>query len=57
MNVFKIEGDVNSSGSGSEDDDVNVTSDEDEPYQVINTSQFRKQNQSSWLNRGSTVAQ
>ena len=51
---FKIEEDLNSSDSGSEDD-VNVTSDEDEPYQVLNTSQYRKQNQSSWLNRGNVV--
>ena len=56
MQLFKIEEDLNSSDSGSEeDDDVNVTSDEDEPYQVLNTSQYRKQNQSSWLNRGNVV--
>ncbi len=51
---IKIE-DLNSSDSGSEDDDVNVTSDEDEPYQVLDTTQYRKQNQSSWLNRGNVV--
>lgn len=51
-----MEEDLNSSDSGSdEDDDVNITSDEDEPYQVLNTSQYRKQNQSSWLNRGNVV--
>lgn len=56
MESFKIEEDLNSSDSGSEeDDDVNITSDEDEPYQVLNTSQYRKQNQSSWLNRGNLV--
>lgn len=56
MQLFKIEEDLNSSDSGSEeDDDVNITSDEDEPYQVLNTSQYRKQNQSSWLNRGNVV--
>lgn len=52
---FKSGDDLNSSDSGSEDDDVNVTSDEDEPYQVLNTSQYTKQNQSSWLNRSKVV--